>query len=225
MGKQSNEIWPPIEYLDHSRVSTREGSLTLMAVTGRDVRKTNIRELLVNGSNHVLPALALAVPFLELVSFFVACIPPNGADVDHAIAKLNERASHRRQPFQVGDIPQAELGEFLILLFAKPLDEGVGWEGLAEAERSQTVLRETEVEHGGDGDGRGAKLFLLFGKVGASYLGRCQCGIAVSGWDEDVQSQWHTCDGALRVPVASPSRQPDGLGRGCHRHRRDRSSP
>lgn len=129
------------------------------------VRQPRIRELLLDSLNHFLPALILQIPLLELISFRLRRVPAHGRDVDHALAELDECPPHLRQTLEVTDVAETELGQLLVFLFAEVLDEGVGGQGLAKTKRIQPVLGEAEIEHGCDGQGRGAELFLLFGEV------------------------------------------------------------
>jgi len=109
----------------------------------------------------------LVVP-LELEPLGLAGVPPDGADIDHAVAELDEGAPLDGD-VEVGDVVQDEAHELLVLVLADPLDEAVGGEGHAVPERRQAVLGEGEVEEGRDGHVGRAELLLLFGEVGAAY--------------------------------------------------------
>ena len=109
----------------------------------------------------------LEIELLILVALLDRSIPANRADIDHAIAELDECATLHRD-VQVGDVVQDELDQLLVVVLADPLDEAVRRERHAHADGRQAVLREAEVEEGGDGDAGGAELLLLLGQVGAA---------------------------------------------------------
>jgi hypothetical protein len=115
-----------------------------------------------------LADLGLFIVLLEVLALLGGGVPADGADVDHAVAELDEGAALDGD-VEVGDVVEGEVGELLVLVFADPLDEAVGGEGLAELISGQAVLGEAEVEEGGDGRPRGlAELLLLLGEVGAA---------------------------------------------------------
>ena len=91
------------------------------------------------------------------------------------------------------------------------LDEGVGSKWLSEAICNEAVLGEAEVEHRGDVDLRGAELFLLFDKVGASDLQWCQWGGKARSQSEGVRSQLHISDVVQQECQASLLRLTGGL--------------
>lgn len=109
----------------------------------------------------------LEIKFLILIALLNRSIPANRAHIDHAIAELHKRAALHGD-IQVGDVVQDELDQLLVVVLADPLDEAVRRERHAHADGGQPVLREAEVEEGGDGDAGGAELFLLLGEVGAA---------------------------------------------------------
>lgn len=90
-------------------------------------RQTNVGELLLDGLNHLGSALVGLVPRFKLVSFGLAGVTADRADVDHTVAEFDEGAAHGGQAFEVGDVFQAELGQLLVLFFTDPLEERVGW--------------------------------------------------------------------------------------------------
>lgn len=108
---------------------------------------------------------------LVLVPLLHASVTADGADVDHAVAELNKGTALLGQ-LQVGDIPEAEVCQFLVLLLSEPLDEAVASERLAQAVGDQAVLGEAEVEQGGDIGCCRAQLLLLLDEVGATDLFR-----------------------------------------------------
>ena len=138
----------------------------------KDERQTHILKLSPQSLDHLLPTPTSLIPRLKFPSLLICRVPPHRTDINHARPKLNKRPSHRRQPLKIGNVLEAELDEALVLLLAEPFDEGVGGNGTAEAKGGQAVFGKAEVEEGGDGDGGGAELFLLFDEVGASDLVR-----------------------------------------------------
>lgn len=131
------------------------------------VRKTQIGELLLDSLHELLANLVLQVELLVVIALLHSGITANGADVDHAIAKLDESAA-LDWDVQVGDVVQDEAHELLVLVLSDPLDEAVAGEGHAHANGREAVLREAVVEEGRDGDAGGAELLLLLGEVGAA---------------------------------------------------------
>jgi hypothetical protein len=106
---------------------------------------------------------------LKLVPLLHTGITSNGADIDHAIAELNESTTLPGQ-LDVGNITKAEIDEILVLVLPKPLDEAVAVERLAQAPGHEAVLGEAEIEQAGDFGGSIAQLLLLLDVVGAADL-------------------------------------------------------
>ena len=132
------------------------------------VLQTQMTETLTQLGDKLLADLGLLIILLKGIALIGASIPANGADIDHAIAELDEGAALDGD-VEVGNVVQAEVGELLVLVLAEPADEAGGGEGLAELEGGQAVLAEAEVEEGGDGHAGGlADLLLLLGEVGAA---------------------------------------------------------
>jgi hypothetical protein len=129
------------------------------------IRKSDVREFFLDRSNHVLSALALLVPSFELVSFRFTGVTADWADIDHAVAKLNERTPHARETFQLREISQNKLGQLLVFLFPQPLYERVGSHFLAFPEVREPILGEAEVEEAGGRKRRLSQLFLLLDKI------------------------------------------------------------
>ena len=132
-----------------------------------NIRKTQIGEVFLDRLHELFANLVLEIELLILVAFLNRGIPANRAHVDHAVAELDESAALHRD-VQVGDVVQDELDQLLVVVLADPLDEAVRRERHAHADGRQAVLREAEVEEGGDGDAGGAELLLLLGEVGAA---------------------------------------------------------
>lgn len=109
----------------------------------------------------------LEIKLLVLVALLDRSIPSDRADIDHAIAELDESTALHGD-VQVGDVVQDELDQLLVVVLADPLDEAVRRERHAHADGRQAVLREAKVEEGGDGNAGGAELLLLLGEVGAA---------------------------------------------------------
>lgn len=123
---------------------------------------------LLEGGDKLLSDLGLLVKGLEVVPLLGAGVPADGGDVDHAVAEL-DKGSPLDGDVEVGDVVQAEVGEFLVLGLADPADEAVGGEGLAQLVGREAVLGEAVVEEGGDGDAGGlAELLFLLDEVGAA---------------------------------------------------------
>jgi hypothetical protein len=131
------------------------------------IRKPQIRELLPHSLHKLLANLVLKIKLLILVPLLHSSVPANRAHIDHAVPELDKRASLDRD-IQIRNIVQDEAHELLVVVLADPLDERVRRERHAHADRGQAVLGEAEVEEVGDGDARGAELFLLLGEVGAA---------------------------------------------------------
>ena len=109
----------------------------------------------------------LEIKLLILVALLDRSVPANRAHVDHAITELNKRAALHRD-IQISHVVQDEAHKLLVVVLANPLDEAVRRERHTHANSCKSVLREAEVEEGGDGDAGGAELFLLLGEVGAA---------------------------------------------------------
>jgi hypothetical protein len=133
----------------------------------RHIRKAQIRELLLDSLHKLLANLVLEIELLILVALLDRSIPADRADVDHTIAELNKRAALHRD-IQIGHVVQDEAHQLLVVVLPNPLDEAVRRERHTHTDRREPVLREAEVEEGGDGDAGGAELFLLLGEVGAA---------------------------------------------------------
>lgn len=132
------------------------------------IRKPQVAKLLLENRNKLLSNLGLLVVGLELVSLLCAGVSADGADVDHAVAELDEGSSLDGD-VQVGNVVQDKVGQLLVLVLADPLDEAVGGQRLAQLVRGQAVLGEAVVEEGGDGHASGlAELLLLLDEVGAA---------------------------------------------------------
>jgi hypothetical protein len=135
---------------------------------GGYIRKPQVAKLLLESSNKLLSNLCVLVVGLKLVSLLCAGVSADGADVDHAVAELDERSSLDGD-VQVGNVVQDKVGQLLVLVLADPLDEAVGGQRLAQLVRGQAVLGEAVVEEGGDGHAGGlAELLFLLDEVGAA---------------------------------------------------------
>jgi hypothetical protein len=141
--------------------------LNRQAVATQNIRKTQIRELLLDSLHKLLANLVLKIKFLIIIALLNRSIPANRAHIDHAIAELDKSPALHRN-IQIGHIMQNEPDKLLVILLANPLDETVRRERHTHADRRQAVLSKAEVEEGGDGDAGGAELFLLLGEVGAA---------------------------------------------------------
>lgn len=110
----------------------------------------------------------LLIVLLIVISLLNTRIPPNGADIDHPVPELNERA-----PFdgdvQFREVPQDEVHQRLVLLLTEPLDEGGRLERHPELVRREAVLREAEVEELRHLHRAGAQLLLLLDQVRPSH--------------------------------------------------------
>lgn len=125
-----------------------------------------------NGLNHLGSAAALLVPSLELVSFGLAGITANRADIDHTVPEFNEGSTHVGKALEFGNVSQAELCKLLVLLLTEPLDEGVGGELFAQTEGSEAVFGEAEIKEGSNREGGCSQLFLLFDQIRTPNLER-----------------------------------------------------
>lgn len=115
-----------------------------------------------------LPDVVLLVVFLIVIPLLRARVPADGADVDHAVAELNECAALDGD-VQVGNVVQAESDQLLVLVLADPLDEAVGGELRAVLVCRQAVLGEAEVEQGRHAHVGCANLLLLLDQVTAAH--------------------------------------------------------
>lgn len=105
----------------------------------------------------------------KLITLLNASSTSHGTNVNHSIAELNESTTLPGQ-LGVGNELENKVDQRLVLVLSQPLNEVVARQRLAETESSQAVLREAEVEHGGNIDIRGSKLLLLFHEVRAANL-------------------------------------------------------
>lgn len=133
----------------------------------RNSRQPQIRKLLPQHRHELLPHLMLPIVLIKRIPLLHTRIPADGTNIHHPIPKLHKRAPLNRQ-VQIRHIMQHKPHKLLVLVLAQPLYEAVTCEGYAEFIGCEPVFAETEVEHGGDGDGGGAELLLLFGEVGAA---------------------------------------------------------
>lgn len=133
----------------------------------RNIRKTQVRELLLDSLHEFLANLVLQIKLLVLIALLHRGVPANRAYVDHAVPELDESTPLHRN-VQVRDVVQDEAHELLVVVLADPLDERMRRERHAHADGGQAVLGKAEVEEVGDGDARGAQLLLLLGEVGAA---------------------------------------------------------
>lgn len=117
--------------------------------------------------HHLLPDTRLLVEPLKLVAFRRARVAANRADIDHAVAVLDERAALDGD-VQVGNVVQDEAHQLLVLVLADILDEAVGGQRVAELVGGKAILGKAEVEEGGDVHRGGAELFLLLDEIGAA---------------------------------------------------------
>lgn len=134
---------------------------------GMHSRQAEIGESSLDILDKLLANAPLQINLLVFVPLTDTSIPPNRADVDHAIPELDECTSLDGN-IQVCHIMQDESHELLVVVLANPLDERMRGQRLAHTVGGQTVLGEAEVEECGDGDGGGAELFLLLGEVRAA---------------------------------------------------------
>ena len=131
---------------------------------GRYSRQAKVGESSVDVVDKLLANAVLEIVLLVLVALLDAGVTTDGADVDHAIAELDEGTALLGD-LEVGNVVQDELDELLVGLLADPLDERCRGERDAHAVCGQTVLGEAEVEKAGDGDGSSAELFLLLDEI------------------------------------------------------------
>lgn len=133
------------------------------------VGQVEVRELVLQGLDKGPPHASALVKGLEVVPLLGGGVPPDGRDVDHAVAELDKGAALDGD-VEVRHVVQDEVDELLVLVLADPLDEAVGRQRLAQLVRRQAVLGEAEVEERRDGHVacRLADLLLLLVEVGAA---------------------------------------------------------
>ncbi len=158
---------------------------------GGNVRQSQVAEALPKLLYHGGAHLVLVVVLEEVKTLLLARVTANGADIDHAVAELDERAALDGD-VQVGNVVEDERGQLLVLLLSDPLDEAAGRQRLAVLEGSQAVLGKAVVEECQDVDGRRAQLLLLLGEVGAADEAN---GDLLAETSEEVQ---HLRRGTLR---------------------------
>jgi len=127
-------------------------------------RQAEVRESSVDVGDKLLANAVLEIVLLVLVALLDTGVTANGADVDHAVAKLDE-CTALLGDLEIGNVVQDELDELLVGLLADPLDERCRCEGDAHTVCGQTILGEAEVEEAGDRDGSSAELFLLLDEI------------------------------------------------------------
>ena len=127
-------------------------------------RQAEIRELLLQRRNELLSNLVLQIILLILVPLLHSGITTNWRDIDHAVPELDECTSLDRN-IEICDVMQHEPDELFVWLFSNPFNEAVAGEWNSHTVRSEAVLGEAEVEHGGDGYRLRAELLLLLCQV------------------------------------------------------------
>ena len=85
---------------------------------------------------------------LELVALLLGAVAADGADVDHAVAELDEGAALDRD-VEVGDVAEDEVDEFFEVVLAQELLEGLDLEELSGLVGDEAVLGEDVVVGGG----------------------------------------------------------------------------
>ena len=134
----------------------------------QNVRQTKMAKLFLESGHKLFSNLGLFIKRLKLIALLVARVTTDGANIDHAVAKLDKRAALDGD-IQVGNVVQAEVDQLLVLRLADPLDEAVGGQRLAELKRREAVFREAKVKERRDGDACWlADLLLLLDEVGAA---------------------------------------------------------
>lgn len=134
----------------------------------KNLRQTEMGKLFFENSDKLFANLCRLVVFGKLVTFLVARVSANRANVDHAVSELDESAALDGD-VEIGNVVQTEVGKFLVAVFANELDEAVGRQFLAQLECLQAVFGEAVVEEGRDGGAsRLAELFFLLDEVGAA---------------------------------------------------------
>ena len=123
--------WEDVEReLSSNRVSAKTKISILMIIecrdgTGReDLRKAHVRELLSQLANKGLSDLVDLVILLKVKSLLEVSITADWADIDHAIAELDECTALDGN-VEIGDVVQYELDQLLVVLLAKVADEGL----------------------------------------------------------------------------------------------------
>lgn len=167
------------------------------AALWRNVRQSQVRELLLDILHKFLPDTMLQIELLVLVSLLHAGVPANRADIDHAVSEFNECSSLDRN-VQVRNVVQDELCQFLVVLLANPFDKAVRGQRHTHAVRRQAILGEAEVEKRRDWDGSRAQLFLLFDKIGTTDEADCYF---VSEGGEELEDFGR--DGLVRGGISS----------------------
>lgn len=69
---------------------------------------------------------------LKLIALIHTGITSNRANIDHAVAELDESTTLLRK-FNLGYVSQTEVRQLLVFLLSKPLDEAVTRERLTQA--------------------------------------------------------------------------------------------
>ena len=131
------------------------------------VRQAEAGELGLDRLDHGGAHLVLAVVLDERGALGRAGVAADGADVDHAVAELDEGAALDGY-IERGHVRQDPVDQLLVARLADPLDEAGRRQRPAQPERRQPVLREAEVEQRGDRQRGRAQLLLLLGKVRAA---------------------------------------------------------
>jgi hypothetical protein len=131
---------------------------------GRHSRQAKVRESSLDLRDELLANAVLEIVLLVLVALLDAGVTTDRADIDHAVAELDEGTALLGD-LEVGNVVQDELDELLVRLLANPLDERRRGERDAHAVCGQTVLGEAEVEEAGDGNGSSTELFLLLDEI------------------------------------------------------------
>lgn len=83
------------------------------------------------------------------------------------IPELN-KSPRLDRTLDVGNIPQAEINQLLILFLPQKANEALTRQLLPQSVRRQTVFCKAEIEQSGDKNRRRTQLFLLLGEVGAA---------------------------------------------------------
>lgn len=109
------------------------------------LRESQVSKALFEGSNKLSPNLGVLIIGLKVVTFLVAGVTTNWADINHSVSELDKGATLDRY-IKIGNVVEAEVDKLLVLVLTNPADEAVGWERLAELVRRQAVFGKTEVE-------------------------------------------------------------------------------
>lgn len=102
-------------------------------------------KLLLEDGDELLANLCGLVKGSKVVTLLVAGVTANRANVDHAIAELDEGTTLDGD-VEIGNVVQAEVGKLLVPVLANVLDEAVRGQLLAELEGLEAVLGEAVVE-------------------------------------------------------------------------------